>query len=130
MVTALVLMWAMKRSKLIHYADFNVATAKATAPLALWFSGMVVTGLGSLGYVNVPIYNTLRRMTTFIVMVGEFLYMKKVVPFNEAMSVALMVGGAFVAGYGDLTFNFLGYTLTLLNCVVTAGYLVAIKLTK
>jgi solute carrier family 35 protein len=130
MVTALVLMYLMKRFKYISYPDFNLTTAKATAPLAIWFSGMVVTGLGSLGYVNVPIYNTLRRLTTFIVMAGEFLYLGKRVPWDEAMSVVLMVGGAFVCGYGDLSFHLFGYAFTILNCVVTAGYLVSIKVTK
>lgn len=91
---------------------------------------MVITGLWSLGYVNVPIYNTLRRMTTLIVIVAEFVSFKKLVPLDEGLSVVLMVAGAFVAGYGDLTFNFVGYSLTILNCLVTAGYLVSIKLTK
>jgi len=130
MITAIVFLWALKRARLIHFADFNVATAKAALPLALWFSGMVITGLWSLGYVNVPIYNTLRRMTTLIVIVAEFVSFKKLVPLDEGFSVVLMVAGAFVAGYGDLTFNFVGYSLTILNCLVTAGYLVTIKLTK
>eukprot|EP00727_Mastigamoeba_balamuthi_P007787 m51a1_g3629 putative dmt family transporter: udpglucuronic acid udp-n- (323) ;mRNA; f:130498-132466 len=130
MLTALVFMWAMKRTALISYADFNLSTAKTMSPLALWFSGMVVTGLGSLGYVNVPVYNTLRRLTTFIVMAGEFVYLGKRVPRDEFLSVVLMVGGAFVMAYGDLTFNVFGYAMTLLNCVVTAGYLVCIKVTK
>lgn len=29
MLTAIVFLWALKRAKLIHFADFNMATAKA-----------------------------------------------------------------------------------------------------
>ncbi len=50
----------------------------------------------------------------------------KIYPQNEIVSVLLMVVGALVAGWGDLTFDFVGYSLTLFNCVVTASYLLYI----
>jgi len=87
---------------------------------------MVITGLAALRYVNVPVYSALRRLTTFIVIVGQYFLLKKTVPVDELCSVIMMVIGAFVAGWGDLSFDLYGYFLTALNCVVTAIYLVLI----
>lgn len=42
-------------------------------------------------------------------------------PLPQVLSVGVMILGAIVAGYGDLTFDLPGYALTTLNCVVTAG---------
>jgi solute carrier family 35 protein len=114
----------------MKYKDFNIQTAAAVIPLSFFFFAMVVTGLGALRYVNVPMFGAIRRLTTLIVILGEGLILHKQYPKDEAWSVYLMVLGAFIAGLGDLTFHLLGYILCLLNCVVTAGYLVYIAKIK
>eukprot|EP01103_Thecamoeba_quadrilineata_P018945 TRINITY_DN7487_c0_g1_i1.p1 TRINITY_DN7487_c0_g1~~TRINITY_DN7487_c0_g1_i1.p1 ORF type:complete len:235 (+),score=13.99 TRINITY_DN7487_c0_g1_i1:298-1002(+) len=91
---------------------------------------MVLTGLAPLVYVNVPMYGALRRLTTFIVIVSERFLLDKITPSDEVFSVVLMILGATVAGWGDLTFNAFGYSLVLLNCVVTALYLIYINKTS
>ncbi|KAH3758731.1 nucleotide sugar transporter family [Pelomyxa schiedti] len=130
MSLAIAFLFTMRAFKLINFPNPTVPTAKTMSPLALFFGGMVVTGLAALRFVNIPIYNTLRRLTTLMVIVGEFVILHKVVPIDEIASVIIMVGGAFVAGYGDLTFTFFGYSLTFLNCLVTAGYLLCIARIK
>jgi len=125
-VFSLVFLMVMKANKQLDYEDFSVATAQTLFPLAAAFVGMVVTGLAALIYVNVPIYSALRRLTTFIVIVWQYLLLNKSVPQNELLSVILMVFGAMVAGWGDLTFDLYGYFLTGINCIVTAWYLVLI----
>ena len=74
--------------------------------------------------------SALRRATTLIVLIGEYFILGKVVASDETWSVVLMVGGALIAGAGDLSWSFMGYLLIGLNCVVTAGYLVYIKRTS
>ncbi len=66
---------------------------------------MAISGLAALRFVNVAIYryylliigshffSTLRRLTTFIVIIGQFLIMNKTVPRDELNSVVLMVSG-------------------------------------
>lgn len=125
-VFSLAFLVVMKKYKFLDYEDFNVATAQSLFSLASAFIGMVVTGLAALKYVNVPMYSALRRLTTFIVIVWQYLLLNETVPRNEVLSVVLMVFGAMVAGWGDLTFDLYGYILTALNCVVTAWYLVLI----
>lgn len=60
-------------------------------------------------------------------MAGERMFLGIQVPQDEASSVYLMLGGALLAGIGDLEFHFLGYVLIGVNCIFTAWYLLAIK---
>ena len=113
---------------------------------------MVVLSLVALHYVNIPVYNTIRRFSTLLVIVIERLFvflsysficvalshlclflcswLNKKVPMDELASVLMMVAGAVVAYMGDLTFSFEGYALTILSCVACAAYLVCIRFTK
>jgi len=125
-VFSLLFLVIMKRYKMLDFEDFNYSTAKALFSLNASFIGMVVTGLAALIYVNVPMYSALRRLTTFIVIAGQYLLLRKTVSQNELLAVIAMVVGAIIAGWGDLTFDPYGYFLTALNCVVTALYLVLI----
>jgi len=129
MLFCLVFLIAMKRFGVIRLVDFEWNTAKQVAPLAFFFVGMVLSGLAPLYYVNVPMYGALRRVTTFIVILGERFFLNKTTPTDEVLSVVFMVFGASVAGYGDLTFNLIGYVLVMINCVITALYLVYIAKT-
>jgi len=70
--------------------------------------------------------SALRRLTTFVVIAGQYLILKKTVSSSELYSVILMVIGAFIASYGDISFDLYGYLLTGLNCIVTAAYLILI----
>jgi len=123
---ALIFLDLMKRKKLLDYEDFNVETAKTLLPLALSFCGMAATGLAALKYVNIPMFSALRRLTTFVVIAGQYLVLKKNVSQEEIWSVIVMVIGAMIAGWGDITFDLYGYLMTAINCLVTAAYLVLI----
>lgn len=66
---SLVFLQTFKRIGLLHYADFSVATATKLLPLMFAFSGMVLTGLGALRFVNVPMYRSQRRVARITVVV-------------------------------------------------------------
>jgi len=126
-VLSLIFLISLKQYKIIAYNDFSVETARKLAVLGIAFTGMVVTGLAALKYVNVPMYSALRRLTTFIVIIVQFVLIKKTVSREEFLSVVAMVIGALIASIGDLSFDLWGYFLVGLNCVVTAWYLVLIN---
>jgi len=126
MVFSLFFLTLLRKLNFITYPNFDTKTAIKIFPLIFSFISMVVTGLAALQYVNVPMYSALRRITTCIVMVGEEVILKKYYPIDEQISVYLMVFGAMIGSWGDLTFDAFGYALTTLNCVVTALYLVYI----
>jgi len=129
MVFSLLLSLFMKRIGLIRLADFDLKTARASLPLAFFFTGMVFSGLAPLHSVNVPMYGALRRITTFLVIIGERVFLTKKTPTDEILSVCFMVFGAMIAGLGDLTFSLEGYVLVFINCIFTALYLVYIPKT-
>jgi len=126
-IFSLLFMRGLKDMGMLDYKPFNKELGKQLFPLAACFCGMVLTGLAALQWVNVPMFSALRRLTTFIVIAGQYFVLHKTVPADEFQSVVLMVIGAMVASWGDITFDPWGYTLTALNCIVTASYLVLIS---
>eukprot|EP01097_Dermamoeba_algensis_P008220 TRINITY_DN5398_c0_g1_i1.p1 TRINITY_DN5398_c0_g1~~TRINITY_DN5398_c0_g1_i1.p1 ORF type:complete len:319 (-),score=34.86 TRINITY_DN5398_c0_g1_i1:436-1392(-) len=126
LIFSLVFLVIMKQLKLVSFADFDLKTARMVLPLSICFIFMVITGLAGLQTINVALYSALRRVTTFVVMVMEWLILGKETPKQEARSIILMVFGAMVAYYGDLQFDLIGYIHVGINCVVTAAYLVYI----
>jgi len=130
MLFALAFLVSLKRAGIVDFKDFDMTTAKQVFPLTFYFVAMVVTGLAALRFVNVPMYGALRRGTTWIVMLGEQLVLRKAYPVDESLSVHFMIAGALIGSIGDMGFHLFGYALTILNCVVTALYLVYIPKKK
>eukprot|EP00007_Cunea_sp_BSH-02190019_P005599 CAMPEP_0174233358 /NCGR_PEP_ID=MMETSP0417-20130205/3421_1 /TAXON_ID=242541 /ORGANISM="Mayorella sp, Strain BSH-02190019" /LENGTH=366 /DNA_ID=CAMNT_0015311559 /DNA_START=119 /DNA_END=1215 /DNA_ORIENTATION=+ len=130
MLFSTVFMYFLKLGGIIDVPDFRLNTAQQVLPLSVCFMGMVVTGLAGLHYVSIPVFGTLRRLTTFIVMGGQMLLLGKSTPIKEQQSIYVMVGGAILAGWGDMSFSFVGYVLIFANCAVTAGYLLFIPKIK
>ncbi|GAM27583.1 hypothetical protein SAMD00019534_107590 [Acytostelium subglobosum LB1] len=126
MVFSLFFLTVMKQLKLITYPDISKDLIKKLASLSVLFILMVVSGLAALAKTNVPLFSALRRLSTLIVILGERILLEKVTPANEIQSVVLMVLGALIAGWGDVTFDFVGSLYILFNCFVTAGYLIYI----
>mmetsp|Transcript_12495 Transcript_12495/g.20372 ORF Transcript_12495/g.20372 Transcript_12495/m.20372 type:complete len:331 (-) Transcript_12495:465-1457(-) len=127
MVFSIFVLWFLKAFGMISYPSFSWSTSKALIPLTFSFVSMVVTGLAALRLVNIAMFSVLRRGTTLLVMVAEYYMMGKVAPWNVRLSVVLMIAGAVVAAIWDLTFDLVGYVLTLINCAVTALYLVHVS---
>ena len=105
------------------------ATARAVVPMALLWFGYVASGVAALRYLNVPMYSVLRRATTPLVALGEFLALKKRPSRARAAALAAMLVGALLASATDLTFSLPGYLWA--GCCVgcTAAYLVLIRAT-
>ncbi len=86
----------------------------------------VLTGLGALKYLNIPMFNALRRATTLLTMVGESWLLGARNTRTVQLTVWLMIGGAVLAGFYDFDFNGMGYILVAFNCMATAAYLLYI----
>eukprot|EP00753_Platysulcus_tardus_P012441 PLAT3359.18.p2 GENE.PLAT3359.18~~PLAT3359.18.p2 ORF type:complete len:327 (-),score=150.08 PLAT3359.18:137-1117(-) len=127
MTLSLFFLQVAKYMGLISFKDFRPELVKEVYPLSFCFLGMVVTGLGALRYLNVPMFNALRRVTTLVTMAMEYFMQGKTSSRETLMAVVVMVFGAIFAGATDLTFHAWGYILVQLNCLVTAGYLVYIN---
>jgi len=110
----------------ISYPSPSMATARKVLPLSVAFMAMVLTGLGALKYLNIPMFNALRRATTLITMIGESWLLGARNTRIVQLTVWLMIGGAVLAGWFDFDFNAMGYFLVTLNCIATAAYLLYI----
>jgi solute carrier family 35 protein len=64
------------------------------------------------------------------VLLGEYLAMKKVPTRSTIIATAIMVLGAVIAAYKDLTYDPVSYILVALTNLSTAGYTVAIAKVK
>eukprot|EP00743_Colponemidia_sp_Colp-15_P006395 GILK01006884.1.p1 GENE.GILK01006884.1~~GILK01006884.1.p1 ORF type:complete len:327 (+),score=37.19 GILK01006884.1:52-1032(+) len=124
MILSIVFLLVMRRLKLVDFPDFQWQTAKSILPLSFCFYAMVTTGLAALKVLNVPMFNALRRITTLITLKLELYMLGRTVSLPVEQSVWLQLAGAVVAAMYDWTFDLWGYILVLINCAVTAGYLV------
>ena len=82
--------------------------------LALVWTTNVLSGIAALQFLSVPMWSTLRRLTTLLTLVGEVLIMGKVHPTQNWVAVGIIMLGALVAGMYDLSFDQTGYALVLI----------------
>mgnify|MGYP001802006778 CR=1 FL=1 len=59
-------------------------------------------------------------------MVLDYVMRKKVAPMNIQFPVYMVTFGGLVAGYGDLTFDPLGYAWAIASAIATAAYVVIV----
>eukprot|EP01112_Ceratiomyxa_fruticulosa_P010585 TRINITY_DN2810_c0_g3_i5.p1 TRINITY_DN2810_c0_g3~~TRINITY_DN2810_c0_g3_i5.p1 ORF type:complete len:204 (+),score=20.13 TRINITY_DN2810_c0_g3_i5:864-1475(+) len=126
-ILSIVFLRILKFLRWIDFPGYEMTTGKKVFPLAVCFVFMVATGLASLVNVNIPMFNALRRLTTLMVIVGEYVLLSKTSPVDEVASVLLMCFGAVIAGWADLTYDSFGYFLAFVSCFCTAAYLIYIS---
>jgi len=124
---SLFMLFTMRMLGLAQFSGFEVATAQQVMPLTLSFLGMVLTGLTSLGHLTVPMFDALRRSTTLITLFFQWYFLGQKSSTGVRWSIYVMVGGAVVAAAFDLAFDALGYFLVIVNCFLTAAYLIYIS---
>jgi len=124
---SLFMLFTMRSLGLAQFSAFKFATAQQVLPLVLSFLGMVLTGLTSLGHLTVPMFDALRRTTTLITLVGQWYYLGQRNSAGIRYSIYIMVSGAAIAAMYDFAFDALGYILVLVNCFLTAAYLLYIS---
>jgi len=108
-IFSILILRLLKSRGTINFPDFNMSIAKSLFSLSGAFLGMVISGLAALRFVNVPMFGVLRRLTTFLVIVLQYITLRKLVSYAELTSVIVMVLGAVIGGWGDLTFDAWGY---------------------
>lgn len=101
-------------------------TSRQVYPLTIVWWLYVVSGIGALRYLTIPMFSTLRKSTAMIVLILEAIVLKKRAKPSVWLAIVIMVGGGFIAGATDLSFSTMGYILVSICCVATALYLVLI----
>lgn len=104
----------------IQVSYLTMDICKQIIPISLMFLANIICGLGSTKSLNLPMFTALRRFSILFTMIAEWCYLGSRPSTQILWSVALMVGGAFIAALYDLSFDWLGYTFIFLNNVFTA----------
>ncbi|KAJ0984098.1 hypothetical protein J5N97_002454 [Dioscorea zingiberensis] len=91
-------------------------------PVNLIFVGMLVTSMYSLKHINVAMVTILKNMTNILTAIGEFYLFKKRQNTKVWVALFLMIVSAVSGGITDLSFDAVGYTWQILNCILTASY--------
>src|SRR4051794_19732212 len=115
MICSIFFLVLMKAIGLITYPKPTWNMSLKAAPLSIAFVGMVLTGLAALKYLNIPMFNTLRRATTLMTMIGESYLLNARNTRTVQITVYLMIAGAMIAGIYDFDYSGIGYFLVALN---------------
>lgn len=127
---SLVLFRVLCSAGLIQLPTISLPVLRQATPLAVFWCLNVLSGIFTLEFMSIPMFSTLRRLTTVIVLFGEHMILRKYASVRVWLSVGVMTVGALVAVAGDLDFNPLGYACVTINNLCTAAYLLLIQMTK
>ncbi|BDA44780.1 UDP-N-acetylglucosamine/UDP-glucose/GDP-mannose transporter [Coccomyxa sp. Obi] len=117
----------LKALNIVTFPAVNWQRAWGLAPVTLLYVSNVAFALMGLQNLNIPMYNTLKRLTPVIVLLTKAVQTKKAPPQDIAASVILVVAGCVVAGIGDFSFDLKGYVFALLSCLLQATYLILVE---
>uniref|UniRef100_A0A7S1EPJ3 Sugar phosphate transporter domain-containing protein n=1 Tax=Timspurckia oligopyrenoides TaxID=708627 RepID=A0A7S1EPJ3_9RHOD len=133
-ITTLIIALCLYLSKvwngLEEYDLDKAAFIKYIVPLNGAFLMMVWPGLASMQFTSLIMFNTLRKTSVVIVLILEWIVLKRKAPPGIIFSVGLLVFGVIIAATGDLAFDMKGYFLVALTNIGTSSYLILIKRTK
>lgn len=111
---------------LIQLPKVNAKTVRQVFPLSFVWWTYVVSGIGALRYLTIPMFSTLRKSTAMIVLILEGVLLHKKAKPSVWIAIFIMVAGGLLAGATDLSFSTMGYVLVTICCFATALYLVLI----
>lgn len=96
-------------------------------PVNVIFIGMLVSGMYSLKYINVAMVTILKNMTNILTAIGELYLFRKRQNSKVWTAMFVMIISAVSGGITDLSFDAVGYTWQIINCVLTASYSLTLR---
>jgi solute carrier family 35 protein len=89
-------------------------------PVPVLFFFNTVSGLGATKKLNMPMFVLLRRFSIVMTLGLEMYMLRKTFKTSVKLAVALMIAGALVAAWDDLSIEFYGVSMILMNDLCTA----------
>ena len=108
---------------LVKVPSITQVIGKDSILVSLAFLSNTICGFAGLRLVDIPMFLTLRRLTTIFTLLGEYIFLHQYQSGSVVLSLAVIMIGAIIAGYSTLTNNIYGLLFTLGNDVLTALYL-------
>ncbi|CAK7331286.1 unnamed protein product [Dovyalis caffra] len=96
-------------------------------PVNIIFVGMLVSGMYSLKYINIAMVTILKNVTNIITAIGEVYIFRKRQNQKVWTAMFFMIISAISGGITDLSFDSMGYTWQIMNCILTASYSLTLR---
>lgn len=100
---------------------------KAASKLGILYVGNVTAGFVGLRLINIPTFNTLRRTVSPFVLLYEFIALGRNPERPILASVMVIVLGTVIAAWETLDTDWLGYSFSMINNLLTAAVSVTQK---
>ncbi|KAL4296995.1 hypothetical protein GQ457_12G028120 [Hibiscus cannabinus] len=104
----------------VSVEKLNWKLIRVWIPVNIIFVGMLMSGMYSLKHINIAMVTILKNMTNILTAIGEYYVFRK----RQNRKIISAVSGAIT----DLSFDATGYTCQILNCILTAGYSLTLRL--
>jgi solute carrier family 35 protein len=130
LISTVLLLQLFKLLKLIQFDRFNFEKAKKLYIVSLFYAFNAGIALAALSSLNIPVYGSLKRLTLVMVLIGEWILLKRKSSLRIIFAVSLIIIGAVVMGIGDIEFNMLAYFMATVSCFSQTCYLLFLAKTK
>jgi len=143
-----------KRVGLISFRDFDTKDAKMWFPISFLLVSVIYTGSKSLQYLSIPVYTIFKNLTIILIAYGEVIWFGGRVTALTLVSFLFMVLSSVIAAWADISDTLaagdpavaeglalgsldkmkgivtsmnVGYFWMLINCCVSATYVLAMR---
>lgn len=126
-VIATALMIGCKALGVVQYPYFDRRIAAAWFPVTSFFVLMLLTSFVAMRYLSVPMITVFKQLANLLTVAGEWYFFGKPLTLGVIAAFVVMIVGAVLAAYNDLTFSMHGYVWQIANCVAASGYVLSLK---
>ncbi|CAM6029770.1 hypothetical protein CY35_13G113800 [Sphagnum magellanicum] len=127
MVASILVVYAMKAWGLATVQPLQLRAAKALCPVVFFYNTNVAFALAAVKSLSIPVYHVLKRLTPVMVLVAKFILGGAPPSKEVTLSVLTVVSGCIMAGIGDLSFEWSGYSAAFISCALQTTYLLLVE---
>lgn len=110
-----------------NYPPLTVDVARSWAPVNIFFCAMLFTGMASLQTNSVPMVTVFKNITNVFTTFGDYIWFGSEPEQLVLAAFGIMLGGAVIAAWKDITISPIGLFWMAMNCVSTSGYVLYMK---
>jgi GDP-mannose transporter len=113
--------------RITTYPPLSLETAKRFVPLSIAYIFMLQSSLWAFSKVSVPLFNTLKNMSTILTFMGEVYLFQQKPSIEIYMTFLVMIAGSVLVVVENFSFTPLGLIYTFINIIATSTYLLYMR---
>ena len=106
----------------LNFADFSKFKCYYISFALIFILNTLIGFYGMQLVNNVPMFLSLRKLTTVMLFFIDFFFDKKKISFITMLCIFLMSGGSILVGLDTFTNDYSGYIIVIINNVITITY--------